>query len=85
MRPCIYGSRELKEALRAPVPRRFLAKMIMDQAIFPPLMITLTFTTLTVVEGLFAGIGLTISKGLFATGVKVKDVGTLFNDGISKV
>jgi hypothetical protein len=59
--------------------------MIMDQAIFPPLMITLTFTTLTVVEGLFAGIGLTISKGLFATGDKVKDVGTLFNDGISKV
>lgn len=67
------------------IPVRFLAKMAMDQTIFPPLMTTITFVCLTVLEGLVSGFGLSVSKGLYSTGAKIKDLGGLLTDAVDKV
>jgi hypothetical protein len=48
-------------------------------------MTAITFITLTVVEGLFVGVSLTLDQGLRSTGVAVRGLPTLLDEGVRKV
>jgi len=47
---------------------RGVAKMAMDQILFPPAITAFTFFMLTIIEGLLAGVTLTMDKGLSVGG-----------------
>jgi hypothetical protein len=49
---------------QATMAMRGVAKMAMDQILFPPAITAFTFFMLTVIEGKLAGFSLTMDKGL---------------------
>jgi len=67
------------------IPARFFWKMLMDQSIFPGVMTAITFISLTVVEGLCEGFSLTLDRGLRSTGLAVRGLPTLLEEGVRKV
>ena len=55
----------------------------MDQILFPPAITSLTFLSLTVVEGLLSGVSLTLNGGLKSTGLTPPGISTLYARSLS--
>ncbi|KAJ1491472.1 hypothetical protein T484DRAFT_1774362 [Baffinella frigidus] len=84
--PIAYKWYNLIEAtIPVTAPGRALWKMAMDQVLFPPAITALTFMTLTVVEGLFSGFEVSLAKGLRGSGVAMKSISELLQDGADTV
>jgi hypothetical protein len=61
---------------QATMAMRGVAKMAMDQILFPPTITAFTFFMLTIIEGKLAGFSLTMDKGLTFSG-KTESLSTL--------
>ena len=62
-----------------------LLPRLRSQSVFPAFMTTVTFITLTVVEGLLDGFSLTLDGGLRSTGAAARGLPALFDEGVRKV
>ena len=82
--PIAYNWYNIIEATVPAMAYRGVAKMAMDQILFPPAITAFTFFCLTIIEGLLAGVSLTMDRGL-AFGGSVESVSALASKGMDKV
>jgi len=78
-----YGGME--NIVPATLPYRFLIKTALDQTIFSSGVTTITFITLTLVEGLLVGFDWKMGSMPASTKVAVLPIGTIFDQGVQKV
>lgn len=80
----MYWYNIIDATIPATMAMRGVAKMAMDQILFPPAITAFTFFCLTIVEGLLAPLSITMDKGFSFVG-KADSVSALANKGIEKV